>query len=60
LTGGNILNIVFGYTIKEKDDPFIVNADIAVGSFSKATSPGWLVDVIPSCGSACFSFFLQH
>jgi len=57
LTGGNILNIVFGYTIKEKDDPFIMNADIAVGSFSKATSPGWLVDVIPYCELSCFSSF---
>jgi len=47
LTGGNILKIVFGYDIKDKDDPFIRNADIAVKGFSKSTTPGWLVDVVP-------------
>jgi len=49
LTGGTILKIVFGYTIKEKDDPFVRNADIAMQNFSKATTPGWLVDVMPFC-----------
>lgn len=49
LTGGNILKIVFGYTIKEIDDPFIRNADIAVTNFSKATTPGWVVDLLPIC-----------
>jgi len=57
LTGGNILKIVFGYTIKEKDDPFIDNADLAVANFSKAASPGWLVDVMPSRKLSRFLFF---
>ena len=56
LTGGTILKIVFGYTIKEKDDPFVRNADIAMQNFSKATTPGWLVDVIPFCAWIWFSF----
>jgi len=51
LTGGNILKIIFGYTIKEKDDRFVNNADIAMKNFSKSTSPGWLVDIIPACSS---------
>jgi len=55
LTGGIILKIVYGYTIEDKNDPFIHNADVAAKSFSTATSLGWLVDMIPSCTSCCFS-----
>ncbi|KAH7097900.1 cytochrome P450, partial [Auriculariales sp. MPI-PUGE-AT-0066] len=48
LTGGNILRVVFGYHITGSDDAFIRNADIAVSNFAEATSPGWLVDMVPT------------
>ena len=48
LTGGVILKIVYGYTIDDENDPFVENADIAIDNFSKSTSPGWLVDVVPA------------
>ena len=59
-TGSIILKIVFGYTIEEKDDPFVRDADRAMKHFSASTSPGWLVDVIPFRASSCLTSFVTH
>ena len=47
--------MVYGYTIQDDDDPFVRNADRALRNFSKASTPGWIVDVVPSraCSCAC-------
>lgn len=42
--------------MKDNDDPFITNADIAVDQFSKSAKPGaFLVDFIPWC-----TFYVQY
>ncbi|EIM85529.1 cytochrome P450 [Stereum hirsutum FP-91666 SS1] len=45
--GAIILRISHGYPVKDNEDPFITNADIAVDQFSKSAKPGaFLVDFI--------------
>ncbi|THH18030.1 hypothetical protein EW146_g2895 [Bondarzewia mesenterica] len=47
--GAIILTVSHGYLVKEHDDPFILNADIATDQFSRATEPGaFLVDMVPA------------
>jgi len=58
LTGGIILKIVYDYTIDDKDDRFVRNADLAAKSFSKTTSPRWLVDMVPFCASFYCPFLI--
>jgi len=50
------LKIAYGYTIEEKDDPFVRNAEISGANFAKSTTPGWLVDLLPFCAL----LFLYH
>ncbi|TFY59478.1 hypothetical protein EVG20_g7775 [Dentipellis fragilis] len=46
--GAIILNMAYGYKIKDGDDPLVNNVEIAVDQFSEATAPGaFLVDVLP-------------
>jgi len=43
-----ILNVVYGITIKESDDPYISTADIALNGFAEAGIPGrFWVDYFP-------------
>jgi hypothetical protein len=43
-----ILNITYGYTVAERDDPYVALADAAMQTFSKAGVFGtYLVDYIP-------------
>ena len=51
LTGGALLKILFGYTPSGVDDEFIRNGEVALDVFSNATSPGWVVDIIPACAA---------
>ncbi|KAJ5900079.1 hypothetical protein N7495_004823 [Penicillium taxi] len=48
--GAIILKIAYGYTIEpHKDDPLVDMAELALGHFSRAGTPGaWLVDIIPA------------
>ena len=48
------MKIAYGYTIEEKDDPFVRNAEISGANFAKSTTPGWLVDLLPFCALLFF------
>jgi len=48
MNGGSILELVYGYKIQDKDDPFVKNADVAISDFTKIISPGWMVEFIPA------------
>jgi len=46
--GSIILDIVYGYETKPKDDEWVALADVVVNDLSDSLRPGkWLVDVIP-------------
>ncbi|TEB32646.1 cytochrome P450 [Coprinellus micaceus] len=48
MAGGIILRISHGYTIQEKNDPFVTLADEATEQFSMSTAPGgFLVNLVP-------------
>lgn len=50
MAGGIILRISHGYTIQEKNDPFVTLADEATEQFSLSTAPGgFLVNLVPPC-----------
>jgi hypothetical protein len=50
MAGGIILRISHGYTIQEKNDPFVTLADEATEQFSMSTAPGgFLVNLVPPC-----------
>jgi hypothetical protein len=41
--------IVYGYSVKEENDPFLPVVEAAMNGFSKSLEPGaFLVDMIPS------------
>lgn len=49
MTGAIILRISHGYEVKENDDPFVTNADIATEQFGLSTAPGgFLVNLVPA------------
>ncbi|KAG8704975.1 hypothetical protein FRC08_001915 [Ceratobasidium sp. 394] len=46
--GATVLKLAYGYDVQDRNDPFIVLADKAVGMFSIVTTPGaFLVDTFP-------------
>ena len=47
LNAGTILKMVYGYTIDDTGDQFVRNADRALAVFAKASTPGWVVDIVP-------------
>jgi len=46
--GAIILRIAYGYRVKEGDDPFVTLVDEAIVQFSQATSPGFVVNLVPA------------
>ncbi|KAF8187480.1 cytochrome P450 [Pholiota molesta] len=47
--GALILRIAYGYKVKEKDDPFVNTADVAMEQFGLSTAPGgFLVNLVPA------------
>jgi hypothetical protein len=51
-TGSIVLKIAYGYTTKEKDDPFIISADELLRELSLIISLDtwpWMVDLFPFC-----------
>ena len=47
---GLILNIAYGYNVRDCDDPFIAIADVATRNTVKAGGPGaMLCDMFPMC-----------
>jgi hypothetical protein len=52
LAGSVVLKIAYGYTTKEKEDPFILSAEGLLRQLSLAVdlhALPWMVDVFPSC-----------
>ena len=49
-TAGAIsMRIAYGYRVKERNDPFLTDVEIAVEQFSLSTAPGgFLVNLVPS------------
>jgi len=47
--GAVIMRIAYGYRVKESNDPFLTDVEIAVEQFSLSTAPGgFLVNLVPS------------
>lgn len=43
-----ILKTLYGFEVQDMHDPFVVNAEEVLGSFSAAATPGaFMVDVFP-------------
>ena len=43
------MRIAYGYRVKETNDPFLTQVEIAVEQFSLSTAPGgFLVNLVPS------------
>ena len=43
------MRIAYGYRVKERNDPFLTDVEIAVEQFSLSTAPGgFLVNLVPS------------
>jgi hypothetical protein len=43
------MRIAYGYRVKEKDDPFLTDVEVAVEQFSLSTAPGgFLVNLVPA------------
>jgi len=58
--GAIILRISHGYTVQEKEDPFVTLADEATEQFALSTAPGgFLVNLIPP-REFSFSLFLEQ
>jgi hypothetical protein len=50
LAAGLILNIAYGYNVRECEDPFVTVADSATSNTVKAGGPGaMLCDMFPMC-----------
>lgn len=50
MAGTHILGIAYGLDIREAQDPYIIDAKLAVEAFSTGSVPGaYLVDTIPFC-----------
>lgn len=51
--GGIILAVTYALPVKDKDDPFIQDAEAAMGILARTSSPGTnAVDTFPFCRSA--------
>jgi hypothetical protein len=47
--GAIIMRIAYGYRVKETNDPFLTDVEVAVEQFSLSTAPGgFLVNLVPS------------
>ena len=56
--GASAVKLIYGYTVKDKSDEYIIVAERAAESFSIATTPGmFMVDVLPS---RTFDFMSDH
>ena len=43
------MRIAYGYRVKESNDPFLTDVEVAVEQFSLSTAPGgFLVNLVPS------------
>lgn len=48
--GSVVLDLVYGYQVKERDDEIVRIAEVATLEFSRAATPGaFLVDSLPFC-----------
>jgi hypothetical protein len=51
------MRIAYGYQVKENNDPFLTDVEVAVEQFSLSTAPGgFLVNLVPSCAFCLMSF----
>ena len=54
MAGKEIMKIAYGIDVQDKNDPYILTAEHAVGSISATTNAGSnLVDTLPFCESIC-------
>lgn len=48
MAAGQIISVAYGIEIQDRNDPYVVDAEIAVEAFAATANPGsYMVDLLP-------------